>query len=62
MTTIYTGKEIIKQQCRCLLKTATNAQTFRAVFENLAVKELLISMFINIYNYFINQVDLADQL
>ena len=62
MTTIHTGKETSNRQRRRPSKTATNARTSRAIFGDLAVKELSIPAFIDMYNHFMNGVDLADQL
>lgn len=62
MTITHTNKEIIKQQCHHLSKTVTNAHTTWTIFGNSAVKKLLISVFIDMYNHFINRVDLTDQL
>lgn len=61
MTTIHTDKKMIKQECRCSFKTATNAQTSWVVFGDSAIKELSILAFIDMYNYFMNGVDLANQ-
>lgn len=60
MITIHTGKKMIKQQCCCPSKTAINAQTSWVLFGDSAVKELLIPAFIDIYNHFMNGVDLAN--
>lgn len=60
MTTVHTGKEMITR--RRPPKTATNARTTWAVFRNSAVKELSIPAFIDMYNHFMNGVDLVDQL
>ena len=43
-------------------KTSTNARTSRAPFGDLAVKKLPIPDFIDLYNHFMNGVDVADQL
>lgn len=61
MTITHTGKKIIEQQYCYPSKTTINAQTFQAVFEDFAIKKLLISAFIDMYNHFMNGVDLADQ-
>lgn len=62
MTTFHTSNEMIKRKRHRPPKTATNAQTSWAVIGNSAVKELLIPVFINMYNHFMNGVDLAGQL
>ena len=43
-------------------KTVTNARTPKAIFEEITTKELDIPEFIDMYNYYINEVDSADQL
>lgn len=48
MTTVHTGEEWVKSKRRRPPKTATNARTSRKVFGELAVKELLITEFIDI--------------
>lgn len=60
ITTIYTGYKTVIRPRRRPPKTATNARISRAVFRDKAVKELLIPEFIDIYNYFINGVNLVD--
>ena len=44
------------------VKTSTNARTSRAPFGDLTVKKLPIPDFIDMYNHFMNGVDVADQL
>ena len=43
-----------------LKKTSTNAAIVRPAFEDLAIKDLLIPTLIDVYNYYINDVDLAN--
>lgn len=62
MTTVHTGHETIKRNRRRSPKTATNARTSRAIFGEEAVKELSIPEFIDLYNHFMNGVDIADQI
>ena len=45
---------------RRLIKIAINARTSRALFREDHVKQLDIPEFIDLYNYFINNVDVAD--
>lgn len=62
MTTVHTDHETIMRSRRRLSKIATNARTFRKSFRDKAVKKLSISQFINMYNHFMNEVDIADQM
>ena len=62
MTTVSNGRKTVKRLRRRSAKTATNARTFRAMFGDQARKELLIPEFINMYNYYMNGVNNADQL
>ena len=47
---------------RCLwrrpAKTAMNARTSRAIFGELVIKELEIPVFIDMYNYYMNGVEM----
>lgn len=62
MTIVYTRKEtVIRSRCR-LVRTATSTVQTRRVFGHLDVKELAILKFIDIYNHYINGVDVVDQL
>ena len=40
--------------------TSTSAAITRSVFENLSVKDLLISTDINAYNYYMSEIDIAN--
>ena len=62
MSTVSTGTKTVKRMRRRPAKTSTNAKTSRAVFGDQAVKELSIPDFIDLYNHFMNGVDVADQL
>ena len=62
MSTVSTGTKTVKRMRRRPAKTSTNAKTSRAVFGDMAVKELAIPDFIDLYNHFMNGVDVADQL
>ena len=62
MTTISNSTaRIVRQRCRPA-KTSTNARTSRLVFGDAVVKDLAIPNYIDMYNHFMNGVDLADQL
>ena len=62
MSTVHTGKRYVQRVRRRPAKTSTNARTSRAPFGDLAVKKLPIPDFIDLYNHFMNGVDVADQL
>ena len=62
MSTIHDGKQQVERLRRRPALTSTNARTSRAPFGNLAVKKLPIPDFIDLYNHFMNGVDVADQL
>ena len=62
MSTISNGTKRIVRQRRRPTRTATNARTSRIVFGNAVVKDLAIPDYIDMYNHFMNGVDLADQI
>ena len=63
MITVSNDQSTIKRLRRRPAKSVINIYTSRAIFDlNEARKELVIPEFIDIYNYFINNVDNADQL
>ena len=62
MSTVSNGRRTVKRNRKRPSKTSTNARTSRAVFGNEPVKELAIPEFIDLYNHFMNGVDVADQL
>ena len=47
----------MKRLRRRLVKIVINARTFRAIFEEIIIKELNISKFINIYNYYMKGIN-----
>ena len=55
------SKQVIRQRRRPA-RTSTNARTSRMVFGDAVVKDLAIPDYIDIYNHFMNGVDVADQL
>ena len=57
MSTVSNNRKIVKRLRRRLAKIVTNARTFRAMFGEITIKELDIPEFINMYNYYINEVD-----
>ena len=62
MSTVSNGRDTVTRLRRRPTKTATNARTSRAPFQGKDVKELDIPEFIDMYNHFMNGVDVADQL
>ena len=62
MTSYITGLNFVEQQRRRPAITFSNSRQTRKVFGNIARKQLPIPEFINIYNYFINSVDTANQM
>ena len=62
MITVHTGKKKVQRLRKRPAKTSTNARTSRAPFGDLTVKKLDIPDFIDLYNHFMNGVDVADQL
>ena len=62
VNTIFIDRNIITQMKKKFNKIFTNAKTSRIVFNDLIIKSLLIFDFIYLYNYFMNNVDVANQL
>ena len=62
MTSVDTGRVLIDRNRRRPAKTATNAKTSWTVFGDQPVKKLPISRPIDLYNHYMNDVDVADQL
>ena len=62
MSTVLHGSEQVIRQRRRPAQTSTNARTSRMVFGNAVVKDLPIPNYIDMYNHFMNGVDVADQL
>ena len=62
ISTVSNNRDSISRLRRRSIKIATNARTSRASFGEDHVKQLDIPEFINLYNHFINSVDVADQL
>ena len=60
MSTIYINRKIVKTLYRKFVKTFINTRIFRALFDDLTIKNFFISDFINFYNYFINNVDVIN--
>ena len=62
ISTVSDSTKRIVRQRRRPAKTATNARTSRMVFGDAVVKNLAIPDYIDMYNHFMNGVDIADQL
>ena len=60
MTSIDIGQEFVNKMRRKSIKTATNAKTFRVMFDDVATKILSILKFIDLYNHYMNEVNVAD--
>lgn len=57
---VNNSRDIVIRLRRRPIKIAINARTLKALFLEKDVKELDIPEFINLYNYFINNVDVID--
>ena len=62
MNNVFFDKKIVIRQRKRFALTFTNAKTFKIVFENEVVKELIILDFIDFYNHYMNDVNVANQL
>ena len=62
MSNVSFDRKIVIRQRKRFVLTFTNAKIFRVVFENEVVKELVIFDFIDFYNHYMNDVDVANQL
>ncbi|TKA71579.1 hypothetical protein B0A49_11802 [Cryomyces minteri] len=62
MTTVYTGKESIIRKRKKPSNTSSNARVVRVVFDDHTELELPIPLVVDHYNYYMNAVDIADQL
>ena len=62
MSTVSTETKTMKRMRKKSIKINTNAKTFRIVFDDMTMKELIILDFIDLYNHFMNDVDVANQL
>ena len=57
---VSNSRDLIKRLRRRLVKIAINIYISRIIFREIIIKELNISTFINIYNYYINGVNNTD--
>ena len=62
ISTVFNNKGTVNYYCYWLKKTASSAGTTHTVFSNYIVIVLFIPDFINLYNYYINNINKADQL
>jgi hypothetical protein len=60
--TVHTVNDFVARQRKRPAKTSTSDSIVRTVFKDDLIKELLIPVFINDYNYNIGGVDIANQL
>jgi hypothetical protein len=61
MTTVYNLTNIVIRACKRSGSTSTSTSITRSVFEDFPVKNLSISVAINIYNHYMREVDIANQ-
>ena len=61
MSTVHDDQQQIEKLRRRFALISTNVRTFRASFDNLTIKKFSISDFIDLYNHFMNDVDVVDQ-
>ena len=62
ISTVSNGRDTISRLRRRSTKIVINIRTSRAPFRESYVEQLNISEFINLYNYFMNNMNVADQL
>ena len=62
INTISNGQKKMNRFRRRSVKTITNICIFRVVFGEMIIKKLDISVFIDMYNRYMNEIDNADQL
>ena len=62
MNTIFNDFEIIELYRRKSIKTFTKAKTSRIVFDDKSIKKLFISNLIDLYNHFMNEMNVTNQL
>ena len=60
MSTVSNGRDTVARLRRRPAKTATNARTTRAPFGDSHIKVLDIPEFIDMYNHYMNRVDISD--
>ena len=59
---VHTRKITIERLRRRFTKIFINIRISRALFDDLTIKKLFIFNFIDFYNYFINNINIIDQL
>ena len=60
MTTAYNLTDTIIRACKRSSATSTSAVITWFVFENLALKDLSISVIINVYNHYMSEINTAN--
>lgn len=60
MSIVSTDKKTMTRMRRKSAKIAINARISRAVFDDMTMKKLIIFEFIDLYNHFMNDVDVAN--
>ena len=62
INTIHINRKIVKTLRRKFVKIFINVRISYASFGDLTIKKLFIFNFIDFYNYFMNDVNVVDQL
>ena len=57
INTISNNEKKIRRLRRRLAKIVINICTFKAIFEEITIKELNIFVFIDMYNYYMNKIN-----
>ena len=62
MTSIDTKRQYVEKKRRKFAKTTINAKISKVVFDNESIKTLSISKSIDLYNYYMNEMNVTNQL
>ena len=62
MTSIDTKRQYVQRKRKNFTKTITNTKTSKIVFDNESIKTLFISKFIDLYNHYMNEMNVTNQL
>ena len=61
MTTVYNLTDTVIKACKRSDSTSTSASITRSVFEDSSIKNLSISVIIDVYNHYMKEVDIVNQ-